>query len=226
MKYILTAGWDDGIADLTERLVRELAEGKKVLWLISGGSNIPAIVQIMYNVPTKLSTNLTILLADERYGDVGHPKSNWQQLLDAGLTPKNSTQLTILEDGLSQNETVEKYNSLASKAFADNSLVIAQLGIGPDGHIAGLLPESSSLDAKDVLVTGFMSSEEPPIYRLTMTFEALRKINAAYCFAFGKPKRAAIKNLQDNLSLNDEPAQIIKQIPEAYIYNDQIGQHD
>ena len=226
MKYILTAGWDDGIADLTVRLVRERAEGKKVIWLISGGSNIPATVQIMDNIPTKHTDNLTIMLVDERYGKPGHSQSNWQQLLDAKIEQKHSTHLTILEDGLNEAGTVTKYNSLAKQAFKNNDLVIAQLGIGPDGHIAGLLPGSSSLKAKGALVAGFMSDEEPPKYRLTMTFDSLRKIDAAYCFAFGKPKRVAIKNLQDKLSLDEEPAQILKQIPEAYIYNDQIGHND
>ncbi len=60
MKYILTAGWDDGVADLTERLVKELAGRKRVLWLVSGGSNIPASVQIMDNISGSLSEHLSV----------------------------------------------------------------------------------------------------------------------------------------------------------------------
>lgn len=226
MKFILTAGWDDGIADLTERLVRELVNGKKVLWLTSGGSNIPATVQIMENIPTTPSKNLTVLLADERFGEVGHQASNWNKLMQAGLDQKNTTLLPILERGQDEAKAVQKYNHLAEEAFANNDLVIAQLGIGPDGHIAGLLPRSSALKEESELVAGFLSDETPPMYRMTMTFKALRRIDVAYSFAFGKPKRQALTNLEySKLSLSDQPCQILRQIPEAYIYNDQIGNH-
>src|SRR6185437_3559960 len=97
MKYILTAGWDDGMADLTERLVRELAGNKRVLWLVSGGSNIPASVQIMSNISTDLSRRLTVMLADERYGEPGHPESNWEQLEQAGFEGKNASLVRTLK---------------------------------------------------------------------------------------------------------------------------------
>lgn len=223
MKYILTAGWDDGVADLTERLVRELAAGKRVLWLVSGGSNIPVSVQIMDNISSELSRNLSVMLADERYGEIGHPESNWAQLLQAGFEAKQATSLPILKAGLDFEQTTVNYNKLAGQAFAGNDATIAQLGIGEDGHIAGILPGSAaSLETKD-LVAGY---ESLPLSRMTLTFTGLKKISAAYVFAFGNNKHQALETLQSqDLPLGEQPSQILKKLPEAYLYSDQIGEH-
>ena len=141
MQIILTAGWEDGVADLTERLVRELAAGKQVLWLVSGGSNIPASAQIMDNIPHDLSHNLTVMLVDERYGKLGHEESNWAQLMSAGFHSDEAKLLPVLQAGLSFEQTIERYSEITKVALANNEIIIAQLGIGPDGHIAGILPD-------------------------------------------------------------------------------------
>lgn len=223
MKYILTAGWDDGMADLTERLVRELADSKRVLWLVSGGSNIPASVQIMSNISADLSRRLTVMLADERYGEPGHPESNWEQLTEAGFAGKEANLVHTLKAGATLEETVGQYARTVEETFSKNDTVIAQLGIGPDGHLAGVLPGSPAATEVKALVAGY---EAPPLKRITLTFPAFRHVNAAYAFAFGKPKAKALHALQaSDLPLSEQPAQILKQLPEAYLYSDQVGQH-
>jgi len=223
MKYTLTSGWEDGIADLTERLVRELAGGKRVLWLTSGGSNIPATVQIIGNIAAKFRENLTIMLADERYGEAGHEHSNWARLERAGFKPEPAAALPVLEAGLDFEASVERYNVLARTAFADHDVVIAQLGIGEHGDIAGILPNSPAAVETDQLAVGYQST---PFLRLTLSFAGLRHITAAYVFAFGHIKHAALSRLHDQaVPLAEQPAQILKELPEAYIYNDQIGAH-
>lgn len=206
---------------MTERLVHELADGRRVLWLVSGGSNVLASVHIMDSIPPKLSENLSIMLVDERYGEPGHADSNWAQLLQAGFKGDKATLLPALEEGLSFKRTIERYNQLATRALDDNEVVIAQLGIGDDGHLAGILPGSPAAVETDALVVGYKSD---PYTRLTLTFAALRHITAAYAFAFGDNKRKALKILQrQSLPLGEQPAQILKQLPKAYLYSDQVG---
>lgn len=224
MQYILTTGWEDGVADLTERLVRELAEGKHVLWLTSGGSNIPASVQVMDNIPAEMKQNLSVMPADERYGQPGHDDSNWTQLMKAGFKPDKTTLLPVLQDDLSFEQTIENYNKLAEQAFDGHQLVIAQLGIGDDGHIAGILPGSPAAAETSALAVGYQS---PPLSRLTLSFAALRRLDAAYTFAFGSTKHQALSTLQSqSLDLSDQPVQILKELGEAYVYSDQVGDHN
>lgn len=223
MQFILTAGWEDGIADLTERLARELAQRKRVLWLVSGGSNIQASVEVMDNISADLSKNLTVLVADERFGAPGHADSNEAQLVASDFDLKNGTLLSVLQPDMSLEETVRHYNELAQKAFTDTDIVIAQLGVGGDGHIAGIMINSSeALNTSDFVV----AIPSKPWDRLTLSFAGLRQITADYTFAFGEPKRATLQQLESQtIALNKQPAQILKELPEAYIYSDQVGEH-
>jgi len=221
MKYILTAGWEDGVADLTERLVRELAGGRRVLWLVSGGSNVIPSVQIMGNIPANLQANLSVMLIDERYGEPGHEESNWAQLMKAGFEGGEATLLPVLETSLDFDQTIARYNEIAARAFGASEVIIAQLGVGADGHVAGILPDSPAAEETDALAAGYRSD---PFARLTLTFTALRRVSAAYVFAFGNTKRQELKKLQtQSIPPSRQPAQVLKQLPEAYFYSDQFG---
>ncbi len=221
MEFIKATGWQRGIKDLSARLVLELKAGKKVLWLVGGGSNIKASVQVMASLPEELTQSLSIFMTDERFGEVGHVHSNARQLVDEGFHQKDAVFVPMLQPGFSMEETSERYGQALERAVDHADIVIAQSGIGPDGHIAGILPHSVAVKA-----SGWVTSYEAPHYmRMTMTFDALRHIDAAYYIAMGDDKKPALTQLRDeSLSLDDQPSQILKEIPEAYIYNDQIGQ--
>jgi 6-phosphogluconolactonase/glucosamine-6-phosphate isomerase/deaminase len=221
MQYILTTGWEDGIVDLTQRLVHELSNGKKVLWLTSGGSNIPATVQIMSHITADLSEGLTILPIDERYGKVGHENSNWAALMNAGFKGQHAKLEPVLFGDLSFQATIVRFQHIAKKAFASNDCIIGQLGIGDDGHIAGILPESEAAHEKIEFVSGYHTKQYD---RLTLTFSAIKQITAAYVFAFGEAKANALRTLETKIvPLEKQPAQILKQMRETYVYNDQRG---
>ena len=218
MQYI-SSNLQNAVADIQMRLISELQQ-KKVLWLVSGGSNVTPTIQIIKNIPESLTANLTIMLADERYGEVGHKDSNWALLLDAGLAGNGAHILPVLHEGLNLEETSSAYNKTAGEALASNDFILALLGIGSDGHIAGILPGSVATEGQDQLVIGYQSQ---PFQRITLTFEALRKVDADYSLCFGDSKKEALLALRDqDLSLDEQPAQILKQLPESYIYTDQL----
>ncbi len=220
MKLIPTTGWEDGIAALSERLAVELAAGKRVLWLTSGGSNVPPAVEIMSVIPDELSGSLTVMPNDERYGEPGHKDSNWQQLLDAGFEAKQARTLPVLQAGLSFEATARAFEKTVRKAFADNDVIIAQLGMGPDGHVSGILPDSPAAHETKAWVTAY---EHPPLKRITLTFPALKKVTTIYLFAFGDEKRPALEILQNkSLPLAEQPAQVVKEVSEAYLFSDQL----
>jgi 6-phosphogluconolactonase/glucosamine-6-phosphate isomerase/deaminase len=221
MRYINSRSGEEGRSALAHRLTQELNHPRRVLWLLSGGSNIVASVDIMASLPTKLTERLSLLVVDERFGAPGHADSNWQQLIKSGLKMKQATALPVLRAGQTFEKALSYYRQLVTKALAAADTVIAQLGIGDDGHIAGILPHSPAAAEQKALVTGYSSQ---PYQRLTLTFPALMRVQAAYVFAFGDQKRTAIDNLvEENLALVDQPAQILKQLSESYIYSDQLG---
>jgi 6-phosphogluconolactonase/glucosamine-6-phosphate isomerase/deaminase len=222
MQFILSHGWEEGTADLTADLVSKLSDGQRVLWLVTGGSNIDASVKIMNSISAELSQNLTVLLADERYGEPGHADSNWAQLMAANFDGKQATLLPILRAGDNFEQATKRFGDIVGQAFADNQTIISQMGIGPDGHISGILPDSPATVETSDLVCAY---EGGGYQRLTTTFAALKQIDTDYSFAFGESKRRALMQLHDeNLSLSVQPSQILKQLSKAYVYNDQIGE--
>ena len=208
-------------ADLSDRLKQELSSGKNVLWLVSGGSNILPTVDILNSLSESETENLSIMLIHERYGEPGHPDSNWQQFMHAGLNPKNTNLIPVLLSHSSFEETARHYNNTTAEAFAENDVLIAQLGMGSDGHIAGILPHSIASQTTQ-LVVGY---EQTPYKRLTLTLSALEMMDAIYVLAYGKHKREAIVKLRDiGLAAEDQPVQFLKKLPEVYFYNDQVGE--
>jgi 6-phosphogluconolactonase/glucosamine-6-phosphate isomerase/deaminase len=209
---------------VAERLKKELSAKKQVLWLVSGGSNIEIETAAMAAIPANLQPNLTVMLSDERYGPYGHKDSNLQQLQDAGFNAGRAKVIpVIVPESLPMGATASHYEDNVRTIFAEADTIIAQLGIGDDGHIAGILPNSEATTATDLVAN--YSAE---LYdRITLTFNALKKVNAVYVFAFGEDKRPQLERLRDTeVPLAEQPAQFLKQIPEVYVYNDQIDMAD
>lgn len=221
MQFIPTTNANLPGEDLARRLGQALVNGKRVLWLVSGGSNIPTTVRVQKQLIEKLAgplNNLMIMLVDERFGPVGHPDSNWQQLLAAGLEPALAAATPVLS-GKPLAATLADYTDKLAANLAAADLVIAQLGLGADSHLAGILPHSNAIQI-DQLVASY---EAPPFVRLTLSLKALARVQVAYVLAFGQSKRPAVQSLRsEDRPVSEAPSQFLKQVPEAYLYSDQL----
>ncbi len=220
MGFISSKDPKEGTRALAERISSALAEDKRVLWLICGGSNIPIAVEAMKQIRAAKAPleNFTIAQTDERYGPVGHPDSNWKQMQDDGFDFSSVRTIPILM-GAPLGKTVADYEQAIAPALEGQDLIVGQFGMGEDGHIAGIQPHTPAV-SETRLVSGYQGT---PFIRVTLTFPALKKIHVAYAFVYGASKRAPAERLKDeDIPLDEEPAQILKQLPEAYFYSDQI----
>ena len=225
MRIIHTDSINLAVRDIAERIIAVLQAGKPVLWLVCGGSNISAAVAVMKSIRTSVSaidiSRLTVGLTDERFGPVGHVDSNWKQLEDAGFEFTNIGTLPTLK-GEPLEETVHSYSKEIDEAInttkSDKGLVVAILGIGADGHIAGILPDSSASRAQG-LTDGY---EAGPYMRVTLTFTALRRLDEVYALVFGaRSKHTQITRLvAESVALSDQPCQILKEITVSSLYTD------
>ncbi|MBU6231999.1 MAG: 6-phosphogluconolactonase [Patescibacteria group bacterium] len=205
---------------ISDRIIKELSAGKKVLWLVPGGSNIPLAVETMNYIKAAVGRDemhrLTISLTDERYGRVGHVDSNWQQLLDAGFDPGGAASIPVL-CGSAYEETISDWGSKIHRAFGGNDLIIGQFGIGSDGHIAGIHPHSVAVESKE-FVCGYGTSRYS---RITLTIKAILGIHAAYAFALDSAKKIVLETIRDkSLPIAEQPAQVLKKLPEAHLYGE------
>ncbi len=220
IKYINESAVD-GAKQLAERILSYLNEGKRVLWLVCGGSNIPISVQTLNMMKELLDgdlsllKNLTVTLTDERYGSINHPDANWRHLRDQGFDFEAVTAVPVLV-GVSLDETTKSYGVNLRDVWNNNDVVIGQFGIGADGHIAGVLPRTIGVGSPGTVVT----YEAGKFKRLTMTLKTITNLDAAYVFAFGESKREAVANLKEDLTTEAQPAQVLKGVKEVVVFTD------
>ena len=206
------------IKDFSDKLQNLLNQHQRILWIVSGGSNITNEVAIMSKVSNKDSARLEILLSDERFGPSDYPASNYNLLLQAGFNPKQAKFENILT--LADIEKANSYYSELFKAKIQNTdYIIAELGIGSDSHIAGILPSSTAANSKELSCY----YEGPDYQRITLTFNALSKIDQVMIYSEGKDKEEVINNLlaKENRDQTIFPSEIVYKIKSVSIYNKQ-----
>ncbi len=216
-----TADSKTAIKNIVQQLQRSLASDKPVLWLVSGGSAVAAQVTVMQqlsqSVPDTLA-NLTILPVDERYGPAGHADSNSEQMRRAGFAPEPATWVDVLGEGGTLSETLEHYETLVEDSFARAKTVVATLGLGADGHTAGVLPDSPAVLDSTATVIGYNWSD---FERMTLGLAQLQQIDQAFVLAYGDTKCSALQRLHDNQDLlSSLPAKVLYDIPSVTVYND------
>jgi 6-phosphogluconolactonase/glucosamine-6-phosphate isomerase/deaminase len=221
MQFIKTAGTTDLEVEMTGALNDALATNKPVLWILSGGSNIAIAVRVMDSIEATDLHNLTLILADERFGVPGHPDSNFFQLHQAGLSERGATFVDLLYGGTFE-ETIAVSDNAMKHLFAYAGVIIGFLGIGVDGHIAGILPNSPAAVDEQCWVIGYKAMQYE---RMTLTPFALSHVQKAFVGAYGEAKLEPLKRLHDEmLPIAAQPAQILRHLPDVKIFNDQIGE--
>jgi 6-phosphogluconolactonase len=208
---------------LARTISSHLGKGEKVLWLVTGGSSIEVAVQTSRQLTSQELSNLYVTLTDERYVPLDDPESNWKQLLDAGFSLPGAQLLPVLKNEEMQ-ATTKRYADLLQKVLSEANFKIAMFGIGPDGHIAALFPDSPEIEESNTFATSLNNSPKPPPLRMTITAPAIKKLDEAVIIATGAEKKQALEKLEQDLTPNEQPAQLLKTLPKLTVYNDQIGE--
>ncbi len=214
MKYIYTETPIEKAANFTAMKIKEqLSSGKKVLWLLSGGSGSKIAIEADKQLTGVDLSNLTVSMTDERYGLIGHKDENWQQLLDAGLK-LNGAKLYRPLIGKDISETTAEFNEWLKNQLSINDYKIGIFGMGSDGHVCGIKPNSKAVNSDNL--AEFIESD---FMRITITFNLVKQIDEAVIQASGIDKKSTIKDLiYNDIPLIDQPAQILKNIQKSIFY--------
>lgn len=204
---------------LVERIANNLHAGKQVLWLVCGGSAAAVAIAVSKQLQGKDLRLLTITLTDERYGDVGHVDSNWQQLRNGGFDLPGAVMVPVLEPGEDRGLATEKFNDNLRGLLRRADYRIGLFGVGMDGHTAGILPHSPAVRAADFAV----SYEGPDYMRITMTPHAITSLDEAVVYAVGQSKWPVIDSFDEDISPDAQPSQVLKQVPLLTICSDHKG---
>jgi 6-phosphogluconolactonase/glucosamine-6-phosphate isomerase/deaminase len=200
---------------IANQINAKLRAGKRVLWLVPGGSAIEVAVSASRQI-SGVASDLSITLTDERPGPIGHPGSNWRQLKTAGFDYERHNYYEVLQNKPEDQETTA-YGAWLERALGeDNDYKIGLFGVGADGHTAGILPGVTPTTAEKF--AGYYS--DPQRQRISINPAGIAALDEVIVFAIGEDKRAVIDGLAGNVDASVIPAQHLKQAGKLVVYND------
>jgi len=179
------------------------ARGRAVI-VLTGGSNGNRILRYLAAHSESVEwAKVHLFWGDERYVTEDDDERNDKQaraaLLDHVDIPARNVHAMPASDG-------EFGNDLAAAALAYEQLLAANaepgdpapnfdvhlLGVGPEGHINSLFPDTAAVRETTRLVVGVEDSPKPPPQRITLTLPAIQRSRDVWMLVSGEDKADAV----------------------------------
>ncbi len=193
-------------ARLMTRLVdAQHARGAASVVLTGGGMGIATLAALAAS-PARDAVDwraVDVWWGDERFLPNEHPDRNETQaraaLLDAVPTDPKRVHPMPASDGPTGNDP-----EAAAAWYADELARLARpghdlphvdvllLGVGPDGHIASIFPETPAVYEEERVAVAVRGAPKPPPTRISLTFPAIRGADDVWLIAAGEDKAGVI----------------------------------
>jgi 6-phosphogluconolactonase len=192
-------------ARLATRLVDAQAQRGTASLVLTGGTIGIASLKALRELPARAAVdwrNVEVWWADERFLPTGDPERNdtqaRQALLDSlDLDPARVHPMGAPDgpDGDDVDAAAARYAAELAAAAGNGSDVpefdVLLLGMGPEGHVASIFPESpAAYDERTVI--GVHGCPKPPPTRITMGFNALCAAREVWLLVAGADKAPAV----------------------------------
>lgn len=198
----------------------QAARGHASVVLTGGGIGIASLRELAAS-PARDAIEwdaLEIWWGDERFLPAGHPERNETQAREALLDAVDVDAARVHPmapsdgpDGDDVDAAAARYaEALAGAARPEDhapvpSFDVLLLGVGPDGHIASLFPESPSLyDERTVIPV--RGSPKPPPTRLSLSMGAINSAREVWLIAAGEEKSGPVRMALGGAGATQVPA--------------------
>lgn len=197
-----------------------------MLLLVSGGSAFSILEHVEQHV---LGLNVTMCVLDERFSDAPDV-NNFLQLQQTDFYKRcvGAGVHVIATDcaaGASMEGVVTHMDTALHEWKRTNpeGVIIATMGIGPDGHTAGIFPGEYGVDFEgDAWIAGYEVPKEVNQHtkRITVTHAFLRDVvDEAIVYAVGEEKKKYIKLIeQGEHDIKQFPASVVTQMKSVRLY--------
>lgn len=187
---------------LVTRIVdAQLARGSASIVLTGGGVGIGTLAALAASPAVSAVDwkNVDIWWGDERFLPAGDPERNETQaraaLLDSvDLDPARVHPMPSSEGGDPEAAAALYADQLSTSARPGHELPhfdVLMLGVGPEGHVASIFPESpAAYDERPV--TAVRDCPKPPPTRISLTFSTITSADEVWLVAAGEAKAAAV----------------------------------
>lgn len=175
---------------------------------VTGGGVGTAVLRELAAAPARDAVDwaaLHIWWGDERFLPAGHPDRNETQARAALLdhVPVDPAHVHAIGDSdaySDADEAAQRYeDELAQAAESEEdahgvpSFDVLMLGVGEEGHVASIFPESPAAHESSAAVVAVHGCPKPPPVRVSMTFPTINRAHEVWLLAAGAAKAGAIE---------------------------------
>ena len=165
---------------------------------LSGGTT-PELFYKLFAKKYHEYSNITFWTVDERHVDTTEKISN-QKMINSIF---NDTKLNMIKYDYNEDPHLSAENYTTKVFEKINKFNIAVLGVGDDGHVASLFPNTRALESDK---KGFVENEVNILtkWRITSTYQLLADVESLYLFVTGENKKEVIQKIgnEDDLPVN------------------------
>lgn len=166
------------------------------------------------------SSKLNIWWGDENFLPVSDPQRNAGQSFGVlartlSFNPTKTHPMPSPDGKADPHEAAFSY----ARELGDTEFDLCLLGVGEDGHVAGLFPHHPSSEPTNALVVGVTDSPKPPAERVSLTLKAINRSKAVWLIVSGEEKAQAVAAALGGDQ--DLPAALAKGTEETYWFLDQ-----
>jgi 6-phosphogluconolactonase len=199
---------DGLVAAAGERLIgvvnAAIADRGRALVVLTGGGNGNRLMSFLATESERIDwTKVHLFWGDDRYvaedDDERNEKQAREALLDHVDIPARNVHAMAAADG-------EFGNDLAAAALAYEQILAANaepgdpapnfdvhlLGVGPEGHINSLFPDTPAVRETTRMVVDVEDSPKPPPLRITLTLPAIQRSSEVWLLVSGAEKAEAV----------------------------------
>lgn len=181
-----------------------LDEQDAVTVVLTGGSMGSAVLEAIRDSPARDTidwSRVSVWWGDERWLARDDPERNEVQaraaLLDhVGVDDGNVHPYPAADDGIDLDAAAEVYAAELARHGVEGTthprFDIQFLGVGPDGHIASLFPESAGIEETEKVVIPVRNSPKPPPERLSLTMPVINTSDRLWLVMAGADKAAPL----------------------------------
>ncbi|MGL4348554.1 MAG: 6-phosphogluconolactonase [Chlamydiales bacterium] len=170
----------------------------KFVVALSGGSTPNAIYASLEKLGRKIDwSKVHLFWGDERSVPPDHPDSNYRAAMQAGLKnlpiPKRQIHRMVAEKDIEIE--AEKYEvAIKREAMGSTSFDLVMLGIGEDGHIASLFPDTEGLhEMNRWVIANYVPQKR--VTRMTITYPCIQAARSVVIYAMGKSKQPILSKV-------------------------------
>ena len=166
---------------------------------LTGGSLGSAIIASVVRTPGRSAVDwsrVRVWWGDERYLPAGDPERNDTQNDDAGLSalgldPDKVHRVAGPDTSESAEASAQAYGETI-RQHGQKVWDVVLFGVGPDGHVASLVPHHPAQRQNDAIAVAVHDSPKPPPDRVSLTFECFERSHEVWFLVAGRDKAASV----------------------------------